>query len=198
MLVNFYATNLAKFGSVDAENELLKKAREKHFAFTEDSWWFPSSEDEYQKGIALVRQYQDALVAGDAVYNMRSDDRYNLLTYITSNQFIDQPLGLLVQSNREVDYLDLDDRIYYSQGVVLVLRDFLKTFILLYPEVKTKGGEENIDIAFREMEQICTFDPLLVLRGSHDSVMADHRGKMARYMISVRERINDLAQSIRR
>jgi len=122
---------------------------------------------------------------------------YNLLTFIISNQFLDQPLGLLVQSNDDVPYTDLDDRIYYTQGVILVLRDFLRTFVHLYPEFKEKGGQENIKIAFREMEQICTFDPLIVLRGDHDSIMADHRGKMAKYLISIRERINDLAQSIK-
>jgi len=28
--------------------------------------------------------------------------------------------------------------------------------------------------------------------------MADHRGKMASYLITIRERLNDVAQSIRR
>jgi hypothetical protein len=198
MLINFFSTNLAKYGKVDAENELLKAAREQHFAFTADSWWFPSSESEYRKGIELIRKYEDELSNGNAIYNMRSDDMYNMLTYIIGNQFLDQPLGLLVQPNDEVRYTDLDDRVYYTQGVTLVLRDFIQTFVYLYPEIKEKGGEENIRIAFREMEQICTFDPLVVLRGDHDSVTADHRGKMARYLISVRERIDDLAQSIRR
>jgi hypothetical protein len=198
MLINFFSTNLAKYGSVDAENELLKEAREKHFAFSEDSWWFPSSESEYRKGLALLRKYEDALASGKAIYNMRSDDMYNMITFIIGNQFLDQPLGLLVQPNDEVPYTDLDNRIYYTQGVILVLRDFMRTFFYLYPQIKEKGGEENIRIAFREMEQICTFDPLIVLRGDHDSVAADHRGKMARYLIHIRERINDLAQSIRR
>ena len=198
MLINFYSTNLAKYGKVDAENASLKEAREKHFAFSEDSWWFPSTESEYRDGFALVRQYEDDLAAGKAIYNMRSDDMYNMLTFIIGNQFLDQPLGLLVQPNDEVPYTQLDDRIYYTQGVILVLRDFVRTFVTLYPEVKEKGGEENVRIAFRDMEQICSFDPLIVLRGEHDSVTADHRGKMARYLISFRERINDLAQSIRR
>ena len=198
MLTNFFSTNIAKYGKVDAESEFLKAAREKHFAFTEDSWWFPSSESEFEKGIKLVREYGAALLAGDAIYNMRSDDMYNLLVFITGNQFMDQPLGLLVQPDDEVPYTDLDDRIYYTQGVVLVLRDFLRTFVYLYPEIKEKGGEDNIHVAFKEMEQICTFDPLLVLRGKHDSVTADHRGKIARYLIHNRERMNDVAQSIRR
>ena len=73
----------------------------------------------------------------------------------------------------------------------------MRTFIHLYPEVVEKGGEENIRIALKDMDQVCTFDPLIVLRGDHDSIMADHRGKMARYLIAIRERINDLAQSIK-
>jgi len=198
MLINFFSTNLAKSGKVDEENESLKAAREKHFAFTETSWWFPSSESEYRKGLSLVKKYQSDLSRDKAVFNIRSDDIYNLLDFIIGSQFLDQPLGLLVQPDEAVPYLKLDDRIYYTQGVILVLRDFLRTFIYLYPEVKSKGGQENIQIAFNDMDKICTFDPLVVLRGRHDSIMADHRGKVARYLIAVRERINDVAQSVRR
>jgi hypothetical protein len=198
MLVTFYATNLAKYGTVDAENEWLKEAREKHFAFSEDSWWLPSSESEYRKGLELLRKYEAAVAEGKAVFNMRTDDIYNLFTFIIGNQFLDQPLGLLVQATEDVPYMDLDDRIYYTQGVILVLRDFLETLVKLYPTIREKGGEENIQIAFKEMERVCTFDPLVVLRGRHDSIMADHRGKMASYVISIRERLNDVAQSIRR
>jgi hypothetical protein len=197
MLITFFSTTLAKYGKVDAENDSLKEAREKYFAFTSNSWWFPSSEKQYKKAIALLKQYESDLIEGNAVFNMRTDDMHNLFEFIISNQFLDQPLGLLVQSNDQVPYTDLDDQIYYTQGIVLVLRDVLRTFIHLYPEVKEKGGEENTRIALKEMNQICTFDPLIVLRGDHDSIMADHRGKMAKYLISIRERINDLAQSIK-
>ena len=199
MLTNFFATNLAKYGKVDAENDNLKKARETYLAFTSESWWFPSSEKQYKKGIELLKQYEADLIRGDAtaIFNLRTDDMYNMLSFIISNQFLDQPLGLLVQSNDEVAYSELDDRIYYTQGVILVLRDTLRTFVHLYPEVTEKGGKDNIRIAFREMDHICMFDPLIVMRGDRDSIMADHRGKMAKYLISVRERINDLAQSIK-
>ena len=200
MLTNFFSTNLAKYGNVDAENEKLKKARETYFAFSAGSWWLPSSEKQYKKGIELLKQYEADLIRGDktAIFNLRTDDMFNLLMFIISNQFLDQPLGLLVQSNDEVPYGELDDRIYYTQGVILGLRDALRTFVHLYPEVKEKGGKDNIRIAFREMDHICMFDPLIVMRGDRDSIMADHRGKMAKYLISVRERVNDLAQSIKR
>jgi hypothetical protein len=199
MMVTFFSTNLAKYGNVDKENENLKEAREKYFAFTSDNWWFPSSESQYEKGIAELQKYEADLVRGDAgaVFNMRTDDMFNMLEFIISKQFMDEPLGLLVQSNDDVPYTELDDHIYYTQGIALVVRDVLRMFVHLYPEVQDKGGKENISIALKEMEQICTFDPLMVLRGDHDSIMADHRGKVARYLISIRERINDLAQSIK-
>ena len=199
MLTTFFSTNLAKYGNVDAENNDLKEARETHFAFTSDKWWFPSSESQYEKGISLLKQYESELLRENskAVFNLRTDDMHNMLEFIISKQFLDQPLGLLVQSNDDVPYTELDDRIYYTQGIILVLRDALRTFIHLYPEVAEKGGQENIQIALKDMNQVCTFDPLIVLRGDHDSITADHRGKMARYLIAIRERINDLAQSIK-
>jgi len=199
MMTTFFSTNLAKYGNVDKENGNLKSAREKYFAFTSDSWWFPSSESQYKKGIAELKKYEADLVKGDpgAVFNLRTDDIVNMLEFIIGKQFMDEPLGLLVQSNDDVPYTELDDHIYYTQGITLVVRDVLRTFLHLYPEVQEKGGKENIHIALKEINQICTFDPLIVLRGDHDSIMADHRGKLARYLISIRERIDDLAQSIK-
>jgi hypothetical protein len=199
MMTTFFSTNLAKYGKVDKENQNLKEARETYLAFSSNSWWFPSSENQYEKGIAELKQYEADLLKddGSAVFNLRTDDMYNMLEFIIGKQFLDQPLGLLVQSNDQVAYSELDNHIYYTQGIILVLRDALRTFVHLYPEAQEKGGKENILIAFKEMDQICTFDPLMVLRGDHDSIMADHRGKMARYLISIRERIDDLAQSIK-
>ena len=96
MLLNFFSTNLAKYGNVDAENESLKKARETYFAFSADSWWFPSSEKQYKNGIELIKRYEADLVRGDknAIFNLRTDDMFNMLSFIISNQFLDQPLGL--------------------------------------------------------------------------------------------------------
>jgi len=54
MLTNFFATNLAKYGKVDAENDYLLEAREKYLAFTSDKWWFPSSESQYKKALPYL------------------------------------------------------------------------------------------------------------------------------------------------
>jgi len=102
-----------------------------------------------------------------------------------------------VQANDEVSFWELDDRIKYAQGVVLVVRDYLTMLVHLYPEIVEKGGEKNVAVAFKDMDRICTFDPLIVLRGDHDSLLADHRGKMARYFISMMRRLEDLSNSLR-
>lgn len=198
LLTNFFATNFAKYGGAGAEDEGLKKAREEYFAYTPDSWWFPSSEDQYKKGIEMIRDYEKRLLQKDAVYNVRSDKLYSLFSYILSAEFLDQPLGLLVEENEKVKYTDLDDRIYYTQGVVLVLRDFLKVLTHIYPEIESRGGKDNLKLAFDAMDKICTYDPLIVLRGEHDSIWADHRGKLARYLLTVRERLRDVTNSLNR
>jgi hypothetical protein len=198
MLMQFFSTDLAKYGRVDDENEHLKNARTKAFAYTERKWWFVSTEKRYREGLDLVDQYRTDLKAGKAVYNMRTDDMYNVLDFIVGNKFLDQPMGKLIQTNEQVPYSELEDRVYYAQGAVLVLRDFLHALVSMYPEITQKGGKENIAEAFRDMNRVCTFDPLIVLRGHHDSLFADHRGKLARYLINIRERINDVAQSVRR
>ena len=200
MLMNFYSTHIAKLGTADPENPKLKEVREKHLVYGADVWGFfrPSAENEYEKSIKLMREYQSELLAGKAVYNMRSDDIYNVLKFITGEEFLGQALGLLVQSNEEVGIFDLDNRIYYTQGVMLVVRDFFSTLVKLYPSITEKGGTDNVKVALRDMERICSFDPIIVLHGDRDSMLADHRGKMARYLITVIKRIEDVQESMRR
>jgi len=202
MLQKFYSINLAKYGEADQENNDLKQARERLFAFDETAWGFLglvyAAENKYREGIGLVEKYMADATAGRATFNMRSDDIYNLLTFIIGGELLDQPMGLLAQTNERVSFFELDDRVEYAKGVVLVVRDFLYALTELYPEIMNKGGEENIKIAFREINQICTFDPYIVLRGEHDSLFADHRGKVARYLLNVEKRLRDVAESIRR
>jgi len=200
MLIRFFSTRCSKHGAMGAEHEGLKAAREKRLVYAEDIWGFfhSSTESEYRTGIELVRQYEKELAAGTAVFNLRTDDIYDLLTYITGREFLDQPMGLLIQSGDEVSFSDEDDRVYYAQGAMLVVRDFLYALVKCYPSIGQKGGEENLKEAFRAMDKICSFDPPFVVEGSHDSMLADHRGKMARYYVTVLTRLNDVTQSVNR
>ncbi|MFW5734930.1 MAG: hypothetical protein ACOCWR_07720 [Oceanidesulfovibrio sp.] len=69
--------------------------------------------------------------------------------------------------------------------------------VALYPEIIDKGGEENVEVAFKDMGRICTFDPIIVLSGDYDYLLADHHGKMARYFISMMKRLDYVASSLK-
>ncbi len=200
MLLRFFSTNMAKLGSADPEHPALKECRERRLVYGEDIWGFfrASSEGEYRASVKLINAYVTDLAAGKAQFNARTDDIYNALVFIDSEEFLGQALGQLVQSNDEVPYSELDDRIYYSQGAMLVVRDFLHAMMAMFPEITQRGGEENIKVAFHEMDRICDYDPLLVLRGDRDSLLADHRGKMARYLVSAMKRLEDVTKSLQR
>ena len=198
MLTSFFAMNFGKFGRASMEDKNLQNVRTQYFAFVDDKWWFPSSVEMYRKGIAGVEKYKDDLRDNKTTFNARSDDIYNLLVAVTGEDFLGSILGLLIQTNQEVSFWELDDQVYYTQGTILVLRDFLTSLAKIHPEIVEKGGKENLQIAFRNMDKICTFDPWVVLGGAHDSMFPDHRGKVSRYLIDLRERINDVAQSMRR
>jgi hypothetical protein len=200
MLSVFYSTRLSKLGMTDNENELLKATREKEFPYSSNVWGFfvVSSESKYKNGIKHIKEYEKNLLINKAIFNMRTDDVYELLKLITGPQLIDQTMGYLIQKNEEVSFVDLDDRLYYAQGVALVIRDVLNALIKIEPTILAKGGKRNIAEGLLELDKIVRFNPTIVLRGEHDSMVADHRGKVARYLISIDKRIEELMESIRR
>jgi hypothetical protein len=139
------------------------------------------------------------LAAGTAVFNLRTDDIYDLLTYITGREFLDQPMGLLIQSGEDVVLPPTRTTASTTpRGPCWLCATASTPWSSAYPSIGQKGGEENLKEAFRAMDKICSFDPPFVVEGSHDSMLADHRGKMARYYITVISRLNDVTQSVNR
>ncbi|SME94984.1 hypothetical protein SAMN06295933_0750 [Desulfovibrio gilichinskyi] len=213
LLQKFFSTTMAKYGSMDPENPWMQEARERDFTYGPRIWGFfeRSSNSAYEDGVANVHKYADKLISmkvvnkkkGDsrAIVNIKASEIYDMLTFILSKNFIDVPLGWLSAPGGTLTWSELDDRVYFAQGMTLVLRDVITVLKELYPEKITnvdKGGTQNLEEAMMAMNKICTFNPMVVLRGKEDSMFADHRGKMARYMFTVRERLLDVADTIRR
>ena len=197
MFERFFSTQIAKYGTGEGENEHLKKARTTYFVFQPDKFWLPASESQYKKGIDMMRKYEKELLAGDATYNLRSDDLYSLFKLLISENFLGEPLGRL-NSDQYRSFTTSDDAIYYTQGVVLVVRDVVQTLYILYPDILNKGSEDNFVKAFKMMDDITSFDPLLVVNGTHDSMLVDHRAKTATYLFNLIERLRDIANSLNR
>ncbi len=213
LLQKFFSTTMAKYGSMDPENPWMQEARERDFTYGPRAWGFfeRSSYSAYEDGVANVYKYADKLIGmkvantkkddARAIVNIKASEIYEMLTFILSKDFIDVPLGWLSAPGETLTWSELDDRVYFAQGMTLVLRDVITVLKELYPEKITnvdKGGTQNLEEAMVAMNKICTFNPAVVLRGKEDSMFADHRGKMARYMFTVRERLLDVAETIRR
>lgn len=210
LLQGFFSTHMAKYGNMDPENPWLQKARERDFTYSPSVWGFfeRSSVSAYEDGVKNVYTYADRLVDPSAkneeprtIVNIKANEVYEMLAFILSKNFIDVPLGWLSEPSENVAWTDLDDRVYFAQGVTLVVRDVVIVLKELFPEKITnvdKGGTQNLAKSLAAMDAICVFNPDLVLRGQGDSMFADHQGKMARFMFTMRERLYDVSETIRR
>ena len=158
MLFDHYSTVIAKLGSNDRENDLLYNARLNHFAISPQRWgmlFIPSAEGSFKKALSMTEQYKKDLLAGKAVYNCRTDDIYSAFNLILGETVFGYALGLLNDS-QDLPFYTLDNRIYEVQGMVLVIRDFVKALYDLYPEIAQKNNAENMAAAMQFMNDICT------------------------------------------
>lgn len=200
MLEEFFSTKLSKYGKADNENPHLKKIREELLVFSADKWgiaFLPSPEGKYNEAIKLKEIYKKDLSEQKAIYNLKTNDLYDLLTFITNEKVLDQAIGEVMDDT--VSFDKIDDKIYYVQGVVLVLRDFVNTLAMVDEnQIFDKGAVENLKVALANMDEIANFDPIMVVNGQNDAMWADHMSKVAKYLTVIDKRLTDVALSIRR
>lgn len=193
MLLDHYSTVIAKLGNSDRENDSLYNARLNYFAISPKRWgvlFFPSAESSYEKGLKLVDQYKQELDAGKAVYNCRTDDIYSAYNLVLGETMFGYALGLL-QNSQSLPFYTLDNRIYEAQGVMLVIRDYIKALYDLYPEIATKNNEANMQEAMRYLDLICDYDPLYITSAFNSGEL------IISYMLFARNRLEDIRDSIR-
>ena len=189
-LLDLYASQIAKLGATDREDERLYKARINSFTLDPRSFMFPSAEGAYKKGLKLLDQYKEALDKGNATYNVRTDDLYAAFVTITGDNLLGYCLGLL-ENSQDMSFHELDNRIYEVQGVVLVLRDFVNALYQLYPEISSKNNSENMAAAMEYLNRICDYDPLYITSYFNSGEL------IVSYLLFARARLGDIRDSIR-
>lgn len=189
-LLDLYATQIAKLGSNDRESQYLYQARINNFVIDPRSFWFPSAEGSYEKGFRLLEQYKKSLDDGTGVYNARTDDFYASFALVTGENLLGYALGLL-ENSKAMPFYELDNKIYEVQGMVLVLRDFIKALYDLYPEIKSRNNVDNMNAAMDYMNRICAYDPLLITSFFNSGEL------IASYLIFAKTRLEDIRDSIR-
>ncbi|WP_165175674.1 DUF2333 family protein [Desulfovibrio sp. ZJ369] len=189
-LLDLYSSQIAKLGSSDRESEFLYKARINSFALDPRSFMFPSAEGSYKKGLKLLEQYKDSLDKGTGVYNCRTDDLYASFVTVTGENLLGYALGLL-ENAQDMSFHELDNRIYEVQGIVLVLRDFINTLYVLYPEIRAKNNEDNMAAVMEYLNRICTYDPLYITSSFNSGEL------VLSYLMFAKARLEDIRDSIR-
>lgn len=215
----YFSNNFAKYGNADKENVYLKEARTRYFILDETDYFpfgiFPNAENYYQNGIESIKDYQYGLLnnKNGYQYNVTTGDLYNLLVLISGKECLDQMIGILNEDPYKVGFFKADNDIFYVQGFILVMRDILYIMSELYPSILAKGGKENFQVAMKYMNYICKFDPKLVTCSdiifvsdnkkdnvvkSAQSLVTDHRNVMIQWLVEIDNRIQDIAESVRR
>ena len=193
MLLDHYSTVIAKLGNNDRENDHLYNARLNYLAISPSRWgilFLPSAESSYEKALRLIDQYKEDLRAGTAVYNCRTDDLYSAFNLILGETVMGYALGQL-QNSRDLPFYALHNRIYEAQGIILVVRDYVRALYDLYPEIGSKNNEANMQVAMYYMDLICEYNPLYItsLVNSGELIIS--------YLLFTRNRLEDIRDSIR-
>ncbi|MBR4741914.1 MAG: LacI family DNA-binding transcriptional regulator [Desulfovibrio sp.] len=189
-LLDLYSTDIAKLGKTDKESEFLYRARINQFAIDPRRFWFPSAESAYKQGFKLLEEYKHSLDTGKGVFNCRTDDLYTAFKFVVDDNLLGYALGLL-QNAQDLPFYTLDNRIYEAQGIVLVVRDFINSLYILYPEIKAKNNEENMKAANLYMDRICTYDPLYITSSFNSGEL------IISYLLFARARLDDIAKSLK-
>ena len=189
-LIDLYSMHIAKIGSSGRESEFLYNARLNSFAINPRKFWFPAAEKSYRQGLALVEKYKKSLDDGTGVYNARTDDLYLALGVVIGENMLGYAIGLL-EDAQNLPFDTLDNRIYEVQGIVLVARDFVHTLYGLYPDLMAKNNAENMNAAMKDMNAICTYNPLYITSDLNSGEL------VLSHLIFARNRLMDIRNSLR-
>lgn len=194
MIVDHYSTVVAKLGNSDREDDNLYDARLNYLAISPSRWgmlFIPSAEGSYEKALKLMDKYKADLAAGKAVYNARTDDIYSAFNLVLGETIMGHALGLLQDSKNEQSFSSLDNKIYEVQGMMLVVRDYIKALYTLYPEIALKNNEENMQAAMDYLDKICTYNPMYITPVFNSGEL------IISYLLFAKNRLEDIRDSIR-
>lgn len=214
--------DFARSQSQSTEDPDLAKAEPK-FHFDNNSWAFPSSEDEYRQGIKFLDSYLARLADPShtqAQFYTRADNLNNWLgdtatrlgslsqrlsasvgqvrlnTDLLPHEVADAHSPRLAEEQFETPWLKIDDVFYEARGQAWALSHLLRAIEVDFADVLAK---KNATISLRQIirELEAAQEPLwspMILNGSGYGVLANHSLVMANYISRANAAIIDLRQ----
>ena len=214
--------DFARSQSQSTEDPDLAKAEPK-FHFDNNSWAFPSSEDEYRQGIKFLDNYLARLAdpsQTQAQFYTRADNLNNWLgdtatrlgslsqrlsasvgqvrlnTDIAAPETADAQSPRLAEEQFETPWLKIDDVFYEARGQAWALSHLLRAIEVDFADVLAK---KNATVSLRQIirELEAAQEPLwspMILNGSGYGMLANHSLVMANYISRANAAIIDLRQ----
>jgi hypothetical protein len=208
--------DIARSQSTSMENADLAIA-EPQFNFDSSSFWFPSTESEYRRGIQYLKRYQDGLLTRDkssGQFYARADNLRNWLADVeTRLGSLSQRLSASVGKEQLTDadsdrasaslpneyrvktgFLELDDVFYEARGASYALVHLLYAIEIDFRDVLAKKNAlVSLQQIIRELEasQQPVMSPM-ILNGSGFGMLANHSLVMANYISRANAAIIDL------
>ncbi len=195
------AKTAARFGKTDTIDKRLADATSRFFTYSEKVWgfWFIyDCEGKYREGIKNWRAWAQSVgtnVKNAGIYNLKSDDIYEILKYCSS--MIDYSIGIL--NNEQMSHFDADDNVFFTKGICSVVGNMLRSLLAVDSSIAERGGQENVDEALRRLDYIAGFNPLYVVAGGNDAgdaMLPNHVAALARHIDVAGQRINDLMRAM--
>lgn len=212
--------DIARSQSTSIENTELAVA-EPQFNFDNNSFWFPSTESEYRRGVVYLKKYQRSLLSTEAnsgQFYARSDNlRAWLADVETRLGSLSQRLSASVgkeqlnvdlagdtaatqstvtpsEMRMQTGFLELDDVFYEARGASYALIHLLKAIEIDFHDVLVKKNAlVSVQQIIRELES--TQQPVMspmILNGSGFGMLANHSLVMANYISRANAAIIDL------
>jgi len=188
------AENLSRTGSTAAYVPSLEYAMNS-FMIKPSEFMFPSAEGKYQEGLDEWQNYQHMLERSEERFYRRVD---NLVPLLKAYESI---LGScdenLVKDLGEVSTFKADDVFYYTKGVATAMGTILEAVVLDFDD--TIGSVQGMDVLHHTIEALhhaSHLDPWIVIEGSPDGILANHRANTAASISHARFFLDLLSRSL--
>ena len=172
---------ISRYGDADAFNPNLENALN-YFMNSAYAFWFPSADEQFNKGLNEMRRYLADLQSGRANFYPRSDNFEALVE--ACKELVGNCHHNLVKcleaDGEPVSMWNVDNYFYYAQGVALAMSQILEAALTDFKEelVLVKGTALMQEVVIH-LKQAAALNPWIVLNGPLDGLRANHRANMA-------------------
>jgi hypothetical protein len=193
-------TRLARFDDSDAFRPELERAES---AFFNDAtrWALPSAEKKLREGCGGLREYEESIADGRALFHTRSTSLYDLLGYY--KDVLGSCHSILIRQ-QEADGADVstfrtDDYFYYSRGVVEALHVMVSAIATdFHEELEARSLLDLTGQALGSLQRGAELEPCLVTNGDLDGLLANHRLNLAGFVADARQKLHSVRETLKK